>query len=55
MNINEGILFLDKSLQCKRGISSDLASSEYVAAVGELIIAIDTGEIRYGDGVNVYG
>ena len=54
MNINEGILFLDKSLQCKRGISSDLASSEYVAAVGELIIAIDTGEIRYGDGVNVY-
>ena len=54
MNMNENILFLDKSLQCKRGISTDLALSEYIPAVGELVIATDTGEIRYGDGVNVW-
>ena len=51
-DIREGILLLNRPLQSKRGVSADLAHSEYVAASGELIVATDTGEMRYGDGVN---
>ena len=49
------VIFFDKALQSRRGTSTDLALSEYVPAAGELVIATDTGEIRYGDGVNVWG
>ena len=51
-DINAGILRLNGALQSKRGMSADLARSEYVAASGELMVAVDTGEMRYGDGVN---
>lgn len=53
-SINEGVLHLKKSLKYKRGISADLVLSEYVPAEGELVIATDTGELRYGDGINVW-
>ena len=53
-NIEEGILRLKNSLQCKHGVSADLALSDYIPAVGELVIAINTGEIRYGDGINFW-
>ncbi|MBQ7220805.1 MAG: putative Ig domain-containing protein [Synergistaceae bacterium] len=53
-DINEGVIFFDHALQNRRGTSADLALCEYVPAPGELVIATDTGEIRYGDGVNVW-
>ena len=52
--IQEGIMVLSAPIQHKRGSSAVLAASGYVPAAGELIVAIDTGEIRCGDGVNTW-
>lgn len=54
MTISENVLNLATPLQCRRGERAILEASEYVPAAGELIVATDTGEIRAGDGVNVW-
>ena len=51
---NEGVMRISGPIQHKRGTSADLAASNYVPAVGEIVIATDTGEIRSGDGVNTW-
>ena len=52
--ITEGIMVLSSPIQHKRGTSAVLATSGYVPAAGEIIIATDTGEMRAGDGVNTW-
>ena len=52
--INEGIMVLTGPVQHKRGTSAVLATSGYVPAAGEIVIATDTGEMRAGDGVNTW-
>ena len=51
---NEGVMRISGPIQHKRGTSADLAASNYVPAVGEIVIATDTCEIRSGDGVNTW-
>ena len=52
--INEGVMVLTGPVQHKRGTTTALAASGYVAAAGEIIVATDTGEIRVGDGTNTW-
>ena len=47
-------MVLSAPIQHKRGTSAILATSGYVPAAGEIIIATDTGEMRAGDGVNTW-
>ena len=52
--IQEGIMVLSAPIQHKRGTSAVLATSGYVPAAGEIIVATDTGEMRSSDGVNTW-
>ena len=54
MAINDGSLVISDPIQHKRATSVILATSGYVPAAGEIVIATDTGEIRAGDGVNTW-
>lgn len=54
MAINDGSLVISGPIQHKRATSVILATSGYVPAAGEIVIATDTGEIRAGDGVNTW-
>lgn len=49
---NTGVLQLTGPVQVKRGTSAVLATSVYVPAAGEIIAAVDTGEVRIGDGTH---
>ena len=51
---NEGVMTISGPIQHKRGTSAALAASNYVPAAGEIVIAIDTGEIRGGDGLHTW-
>ena len=54
MAINDGSLVISGPIQHKRATSVILATSGYVPAAGEIVIATDTGEIRAGDGINTW-
>lgn len=53
MAINNGVLTL-KLFQIRHATSSELASSSYVPAEGELIGEVDTGKLKLGNGVKRY-
>ena len=47
-------MVLTGPVQHKRGTSTVLATSGYVPAAGEIVVATDTGEMRCGDGTNTW-
>ena len=51
---NKGVLAVTSPIQHKRGTSAMLEASNYVPAAGELVLATDTGEIRGGNGIDVW-
>ena len=51
---NTGVLQLTGPVQVKRGTSAVLATADYVPAAGEIIAAVDTGEVRIGDGTHTW-
>ena len=51
---NNGILALNAPIQHKRGTLEALMASDYVPAVGEFVAAVDTGEIRCGNGSDLW-
>ena len=54
MDINKGIISLEGALQYKRSSRAYLTVSKYIPAAGELVVATDTGEMRFGDGTNTW-
>ena len=52
--INNNILSFNGALQHKRGTKAALDASDYVPLAGELLIAIDTGHIKAGDGSHTW-
>lgn len=53
MAVENGVMKL-KRFQIMNATSSELASSSYVPAAGELIGEVDTGKLKMGNGVNRY-
>ena len=51
---NEGVMVISGPIQHKRGTSEALAASNYIPAAGEIVVAIDTGEMRAGDGSHTW-
>ena len=51
---NNSTLAVTSPIQHKRGTSAMLEASNYVPAAGELVLATDTGEIRGGNGIDVW-
>ena len=53
-SITEGIMILNGPVQHKRGTKAALETSDYIAAAGEIVVAIDTGEMKAGDGIHTW-
>ena len=51
---NNSTLAVTSPIQHKRGTSAMLEASNYVPAAGELVLATDTGEIRGGNGIDLW-
>ena len=51
---NNNVMTFGGRLQMKRGTSDALENSDYVPAAGEIIAAIDTGQIKSGDGTHTW-
>ena len=48
--IKETVMALGGPIQHKRGTLAALQASDYVPAPGEILVAMDTGFIKVGDG-----
>ena len=53
-NANKGTLAVKSPIQHRRGTSAMLEASNYIPAAGELVLATDTGEIRGGNGIDLW-
>ena len=53
-NFNQNVLSISGAVQHKRATAAVLAASDYVPKAGEIIGAIDTGEMKFGDGVKTW-
>ena len=52
--VDSKVLYMTGAVQHKRAMAAVLANSDYVPAAGEIIGAVDTGEMRFGDGVHTW-